>query len=794
MSETVSSTGTAAHEARVGGFDLSSVCWGYRDIFARTIEGLFEQGLIGEERQEVTRHFFSLLKSAEQNLFDHVLKELLESIGPLTAWILDIPSLFEEVTTLGCRFAENKLYYGINYFRLLGEGGLGRTPEQVDCMIRHCKSLMTVDNELAFAFLKGFGYLLDRLTLNEIDAYVTEGLRVFARNRSSGLKFMECALKASENVIVGLTKECRLDEKKTLLERLLRALSGRKIEIGSLGELDADELIERDSRMICMYKWLYVPERIRYFESKPENERWYLLQCIAASALFEIESFPMVHGHHDYGTCVDVLSRSLQSCLAAINLFIIVEYTRGLVHAYRIWPGAREIIGWGIGVEYDATPPRTIAEKLLFRCLHAFGIYGRNDESRPGPNLEESEPLEAIYRIIGTTENLFDTANLLTKELVDRMSSEYPGLDTSVLRSFAFLPDFLYPGSVSSPPRDKMIADLKSKAEKKRDTGDDDDGVAEYNEDESGDGSGDEEEEGESGIPAAYVYDEWSRPEGDYLRDYCLVHEVRHKPKEGVGVPEIVQEEMERVRRVFEMIKPSVASKEKYLPDGDEINPDLLTEYLVQKKREPSPFVNFYEKPFINRRDLSVLILLDVSGSTGEESGSTKILDVEKSAALLLGQGLASLGDTFSVCGFSGNGREDCRFFIYKSFEDTWDYEAKHRIYSAWPMSSTRIGAALRHSGHLISKMSTRQRLIILVTDGKPMDQAYDPETRYAQADVRMACEENRREGIHTFCISTTENSRADMEIMFPERRFVILEDIAHLPAILPGLYIRLTI
>ncbi len=51
------------------------------------------------------------------------------------------------------------------------------------------------------------------------------------------------------------------------------------------------------------------------------------------------------------------------------------------------------------------------------------------------------------------------------------------------------------------------------------------------------------------------------------------------------------------------------------------------------------------------------------------------------------------------------------------------------------------------------------------------MDQEYDPATGYAQHDVRMACEENLRQEIHTFAISTEENSLADMEIMFPRGR-----------------------
>jgi nitric oxide reductase NorD protein len=90
--------------------------------------------------------------------------------------------------------------------------------------------------------------------------------------------------------------------------------------------------------------------------------------------------------------------------------------------------------------------------------------------------------------------------------------------------------------------------------------------------------------------------------------------------------------------------------------------------------------------------------------------------------------------------------------------------------------------------------IEARQRLIILVRDGKPMDTGYDPNTRYAQHDVRMACEEGRRQEIFTFCISTEENSRADMEIMFPDRRFAILSDIRQLPRVLPALYVKLTV
>ena len=215
----------------------------------------------------------------------------------------------------------------------------------------------------------------------------------------------------------------------------------------------------------------------------------------------------------------------------------------------------------------------------------------------------------------------------------------------------------------------------------------------------------------------------------------------------------------------------------------------------MQRRNEPSPRVDFYEKPRINRRDLAVLILLDASGSTGESADEhEKIIDVEKRAALVLGQGLHTIGDRFAICGFNSNGRENCVYAVYKDFAETWDDRAMQRLMGATPANSTRIGPALRHSGSRLGREPARQRLIILVTDGRPMDTGYDPNTRYAQHDVRIACEENARDGIHTFAITTEENSVADMEIMFPGRRFAILPDIRALPKILPRLYTRLTV
>ena len=103
------------------------------------------------------------------------------------------------------------------------------------------------------------------------------------------------------------------------------------------------------------------------------------------------------------------------------------------------------------------------------------------------------------------------------------------------------------------------------------------------------------------------------------------------------------------------------------------------------------------------------------------------------------------------------------------------------------------MGVAIRHTGYKLSNIHARQKIIILITDGKPMDSGYDPNSRYAQYDVRKANEENYTLGIDAFCISTDENKIEDLEIMFPFHRYVIVKSMTQLPKTLSQFYLKLT-
>jgi Mg-chelatase subunit ChlD len=773
--------GTAERQAdRYQGFRLESVCWGYRGIFEESIERLLASGAIGPDRPEVTAKFFEMMRGAEEAGFDRVLKDFLAAINPRTRWILDIPEVFADVVDTGRLLAGAKHYYGSTFFETLGRGGLGSTPGRVRELMTLVRRVREVSDQLAVALVRGYARLLGRLSPGGVAEYVRWGIEVYSRNADTGLRFMEGLLRSSEDYINHIGRACLLRHVRPSLERLLRALVGRGVKVDDLGALDSDALLERGSRTVCLYRWLYLPASCSHFASAAGNREWYTLAGVCAAGMLAARSFPAIHGHRDYGSCADLVGGGR----AEVNLLTVIEYARVLDYVRANWPGATGLLARGLAAEFRAEPPASLLDDLLLRALN--------------PDAEPSPASLPIRQALGRCGNVFDAAEQVKGELGDRIRAEHPALGSAPMRIISFLPDFGYPGEVQSPPPDSLVVDLRESSRREQPPDEDRDGDREPRDRKVADSrvSDESTKEGDSqgrGVEAGYVYDEWSHFDGDYYRDYCVVREARPEGSPG-ELPPGFDLEARRVRRAFELLRPNASRREKRLPEGEIINHDRLVDFMVGRRRDPSPRVDFYERPSISRRDVAVLILLDVSGSTGAvTSGEHKVIDSEKGAAVVLAQALAALGDRFAVCGFSGQGREDCRYWVYKDFEERWGEEALQRVLAARPATGTRIGAALRHSGYRLSRVEARQRLVLLVTDGKPLDVDYDPNTRYAQYDVRKACQENRRLGVTVLCISTDGDSRADMGIMFPRGRFAILRNLDELPRRLAGLYIRLT-
>ena len=760
-------------------FDLSRITWGYRQTFALAIEELERDGRIGPQHQEVTDTFFNLLRHQSGPHFDHVLKEFLGALNRRTRWILDLPGVFEDFCDLGRQLADQRLSYALQYFRLWGLGGFGDRPQHVRDLIGHVRTLRELDADLAQAFMSGYGELIAHLDSHEVQIFVNELRQLHHDRPQTALDFAALRLASARTFMRDLSCEARLDDLADRLGRFTRALCERPLRFGDLSQLDVDYMVERNSRVVCFLDHLYLPLRVRQYESRHRNEAVYWLAALVTAATIRLRSFTTIQGRPLAPTITDWLHGDAP--LAAV--VTLIEIVRVIDHLRAHLPGVRRLLDLGIDEQFRHCPPRTRTEMLLRGCLR----------------LGDDSAVVALIRDAASRSSCIDESAALARNISEQVIGH---LDTPV-PALAFFPDFDYfaqPGDAA--PRKQVLqrgrADVDGSEHDAAPTG-----MAQPS-----DGEVDSHEPPDE--IAHFFYPEWSQADNDYYDNWCCLRE--HFPASGhamqVAVDADDQQQVRNVRRMFERLRPELARKQKYLEYGDEINIDRLVEYLALREQFPNPRIDFYEKTFIRRRDLAIALLIDVSGSTaafpdaapgsGDSSHrqakrDRRIIDLQRHAAMILAEGLGVLGDDFAIYGFSGNGREHCDFFIYKNLDETYEGDAQRRLGAAYPMANTRIGVALRHAQAKLADHPARRKIIIVITDGKPQDSDYDPTTRYAQHDVRMACQEADRAGMHVVCVSTQENSRADLEIMFPHHRFVILDDMTQLADVLPRLYLKMT-
>ena len=132
------------------------------------------------------------------------------------------------------------------------------------------------------------------------------------------------------------------------------------------------------------------------------------------------------------------------------------------------------------------------------------------------------------------------------------------------------------------------------------------------------------------------------------------------------------------------------------------------------------------------------------------------------------------------------------RFHTLKTFDEACNDEVRGRIQAIRPGYYTRMGAAIRYATQLLSTESSSQKLLLILTDGKPNDlDKY--EGRYGIEDTRMAVREAARQGVRPFCVTIDEKARDYLPYLFGSRSYMLVRNAGELPAKLPLLYARLT-
>lgn len=308
--------------------------------------------------------------------------------------------------------------------------------------------------------------------------------------------------------------------------------------------------------------------------------------------------------------------------------------------------------------------------------------------------------------------------------------------------------------------------------------------------------SGDEDS---APLPGEHRYPEWDHLQQDLKPGWVRLRERRVLPGDRAFLDAFFASHgplVAQVRRSFEALRPGGLRPERGLLDGDELDLDRAIAERVERRSGQSPEGRVYSRRRPQERDVAVAFLVDLSSSTNElvNGVGKRIIEVEKEALLLTVEAVSAIGDPCAVWGFSGYGRDEVAFYEAKGFAEPWDDVARRRVARlGWKMEN-RDGAAIRHATRRLLAQPARSRLLILLSDGRPLDCGCEQyRDRYAQEDTRAALAEARQRGLRPFCITVDPTGPQYLDRVYGPGGYLVIDRVERLPERLTEAWRRLS-
>ena len=302
---------------------------------------------------------------------------------------------------------------------------------------------------------------------------------------------------------------------------------------------------------------------------------------------------------------------------------------------------------------------------------------------------------------------------------------------------------------------------------------------------------------GKEPISEPFHYQEWDYQIQLHRPDWVTLYE-RRQPK---GNPEEIEKILtehkpiaHRIKQIIDLLTPEGVQRVRNMEDGDEIDINAAIDAMVAIRMGEQPNPRITMRNVLKTRDLSVVVLLDLSESTNEKIGGSDktVLELTREAATLVSTAINGIGDPFAIHGFASDGRHDVQYYRFKDFSQHFDDDAKSRLAGMQGGLSTRMGAAMRHAGQHLLKQPEHRKLLLIVTDGEPADiDERDPQ--HLRHDTKKAVEELYSKGILTYCLTLDPDADNYVKRIFGANNYTIVDHVDKLPEQLPVLFASLT-
>ncbi|MDO5979304.1 nitric oxide reductase activation protein NorD [Flavivirga spongiicola] len=300
-------------------------------------------------------------------------------------------------------------------------------------------------------------------------------------------------------------------------------------------------------------------------------------------------------------------------------------------------------------------------------------------------------------------------------------------------------------------------------------------------------------ESAESESSAYYLeYDEWDYSKRTYKDNFCKVYPKTQLESDVSYYKKTLNNHRSTLVGLRKMLTTvnNKYQQQRRQTQGEEFDIDAITDLFVDVHSGHTPSEKIYLSKRKKEKDLSILLLLDISLSSDGYAAGNRVIDVEKQVSILFGEILDEFNIDFSIDCFYSKTRNHSTYLSLKGFDDHWN-TAKYRVGAIEPSGYTRIGAALRHSGALLDKRDTKNKWVILISDGKPND--YDKyEGKYGINDVKQALRELNERQINSYALAIEAQAKYYLPQMFGQNHYQILTTPVELLQSLVKLYERI--
>lgn len=286
---------------------------------------------------------------------------------------------------------------------------------------------------------------------------------------------------------------------------------------------------------------------------------------------------------------------------------------------------------------------------------------------------------------------------------------------------------------------------------------------------------------------------EWHWKKQILVPDECCAQLLEARDPVPYEAPDHLKLTARRIRRKLEVLR--ALPRHLHAQDqGEDLDLDAWVQWRSDALARPQHDgdAHIYSQRQNVERSLACLLLADLSLSTDTwASNEQRVIDVIRESLYVFGEALTALGDPFAMLGFSSVRRHNVRMHLLKRFNEPWSPMVQARVGAIRPGYYTRMGAAIRYAIKGLENRPERQRLLLLLTDGKPNDlDVY--EGRHGLEDTRQAVLEAKAAGLTPYCVTIDAEAHDYLPSLFGHKGFAVVHRPADLVAKLSTVYASL--